>query len=117
MASLPSGDAYTKMRSMKWSPAEKAAARRAFDLALHKELDDVMRQTKEQASRIKQPSHLWDLENFLTRRRKEIDSKYDYRYSVLPMVFGQLIREGRLMIEDLHGLGEDKRAHIRRYAK
>jgi hypothetical protein len=29
---------------------------------------------------------------------------YDYRYSVLPLVFGNLIREGRLSEEELHGL-------------
>jgi integrase len=30
---------------------------------------------------IQQPSDLWDLEHYLTERRREIDRKYDYRYS------------------------------------
>jgi hypothetical protein len=36
-----------------------------------------------QAKMIEQPSDLWELERYLTERRKEIDSRYDYRYSVL----------------------------------
>ena len=35
------------------------------------------------ASQIQQSSDLWDLEHYLTERRKEIDRKYDYRYSQL----------------------------------
>ena len=49
------------------------------------ELEAVIRKAKERAERIEQPSHLWDLEHYLTRRRQEIDRKYDYRYSVLPL--------------------------------
>jgi len=36
---------------------------------------------------------MWDLEHHLTERRKEIDRKYDYRYSQLDLVFGRLLRE------------------------
>jgi len=35
------------------------------------------------ANEIKQSSDLWDLELHLTRRRKEIDRKYDFRDSRL----------------------------------
>ena len=54
---------------------------------------------------------------YLTQSRKEIDRKYDYRYSVLTLVFGNLVRKGRLSEEELHGLAEDKIASIRSYAK
>jgi hypothetical protein len=57
------------------------------------------------------------LEYYLTRRRQEIDRQYDYRYSVLPEVFGILIRKGRIREEDLHGLGADKLHYIQAYAK
>lgn len=99
---------HTDMRDLKWSPAEKAIARKAFDLALSRELDAVIRQAKDRAAKIDQPAHLWDLERFLTQRRKEIDAKYDYRYSVLPTVFASLVREGLLTMQDLLGLGDDK---------
>jgi hypothetical protein len=35
------------------------------------------------AGKIEQPAELWDLESYLTQSRKQIDRKYDYRYSVL----------------------------------
>jgi len=35
------------------------------------------------ANEIKKSSDLWNLEHYLTQRRKEIDRKYDYRYSQL----------------------------------
>ena len=120
MASLPDPadqDVETKMRDMKWSHAEKIIARKAFDQALDREFEVVIREAKQMAGRIEQPSDLWELEGYLTRSRKEIDRMYDYRYSVLPLVFGNLIREGRLSEEELHGLADDKLAHIRSYAK
>jgi hypothetical protein len=99
---------------MKWSPAEKAISRKAFHLALHREFEAVIQEVRNRAAGIKEPSDLWDLEEYLTRSRKMINNTYDFRYSMLPMVFTNLIFEGRLSLEDLHGLREDKLADIRR---
>ena len=112
----PTQAPYTDMRNLKWTPAEKAIARRAFELALHRELEAVIRETKDRAVKIEQPSELWDLEHYLTQRRKDIDRLYDYRYSILPLTFGNLLRQGRLAEQDLHGLAEDKLGLIRRQA-
>jgi len=57
------------------------------------------------------------LEHYLTEHRKEIDRKYDYRYSQLTHVFGRLLYERRVREEDLHGLGEDKLKSIRSTAE
>jgi hypothetical protein len=57
------------------------------------------------------------LEHYLTQRRKEIDRKYDYRYSQLTQVFGRLLYEKRLRQEELCGLREDKLMPIRSFAK
>jgi hypothetical protein len=99
---------------MKWSPSEKAIARKAFDLALQREFEAVIQEAKNRVARIDEPSKLWELEAYLTRSRKKIDNRYDYRYSMLPLVFTNLIVEGRLSLEELHGLGEDKLDYIRR---
>jgi hypothetical protein len=104
------------MSCLKWSSAEKSIARKAFDLALKRELEEVIQKTKARAARIHEPGDLWDLESYLTRRRREIDRTYDYRYSMLPMVFGILLRKKKLSEEDLRGLGEDKLDYIRRVA-
>ena len=60
------------------------------------------------ASRIQQSSDLWDLESYLTQRRKEIDRKYDFRGSRLTDVLGRLLYENRLGEEDLRGLPEER---------
>ncbi len=100
-----------------WSKSEKAIARTAFDAALKRELQDVMRKTKQMANQIKEPADVWELEHYLTEHRKEIDRKYDYRYSQLTQVFGRLLYEKRLGEEELGGLREDKLKLIRSFAK
>ena len=101
-----------------WSRSEKIIARKAFDAALGRELHEVIQEAKKMASQIQQSSDLWDLEHYLTERRKEIDRKYDYRYSQLTQVFGRLLYEKRLREEEeLRGLREDKLKSIRSFAK
>ena len=104
-------------RDLMWSRSEKAIARKAFDAALERELQEVIREAKQKAGQIKEPADLWNLEHYLTERRKEIDRKYDYRYSQLDLVFGRLLRERWIHEEELQGLGEDKLRGIRSYAK
>ena len=100
-----------------WSRSEKNIARRAFDPALGRELHEVIQEAQKMASQIRQSTDLWDLEHYLTRRRKEIDRKYDYRYSQLAHVFGRLLFEGRLTEEELRGLHDDKLTPIRSFAR
>jgi hypothetical protein len=110
-------DRYPYQNEPIWSRSEKIIARKAFDAALGRELHEVIQETQKMASQIQQSSDLWDLEHHLTQRRKEIDRKYDYRYSQLTHVFGRLLYENRLREEELRGLGEDKLKPIRSLAK
>lgn len=107
----------TLMRDLTWSHAEKVIAREAFRRALEREFREVITKTKEMAKNIEQPADLWELEGYLTDGRKDIDRRYDYRYSVLPLVFGNLVRQGRLSMEELSGLREDKLKAIRSYVR
>ncbi len=110
-------DSYPYQNEPIWSRSEKAVARTAFDAALKWELHEMIQETKQMANQINEPADLWDLEHYLTQRRKEIDRKYDYQYSQLPQVFGRLLYEKRLRQEELRGLGEDKLKPIRSFAK
>jgi hypothetical protein len=110
-------DSYPYQNEPIWSKSEKITARAAFDAALGRELHEVIQEAKKMASQIQQSSDLWDLEHYLTERRKEINRKYDYRYSQLTHVFGRLLYENRLTEEELHGLREDKLKPIRSFAK
>ena len=110
-------DSYPYQNEPIWSRSEKVIARTVFDAALGRELHEVIQEAKRMASQIQQSSDLWDLEHYLTQRRKEIDRKYDYRYPQLTQVFGRLLYEKRLRQEELRGLGEDKLEPIRSLAK
>jgi hypothetical protein len=110
-------DRYPYQNEPIWSRSEKAIARKAFDAALERELHEVMQETKKMASQIKEPSDLWDLERYLTERRKDIDRKYDIRGSRLKDVLGRLLFENRLGEEDLRGLREEKMKSIRSFAQ
>jgi len=87
------------------------------DAALGRELHEVIQKAKKMADEIQQSSDLWDLESYLTQRRKEIDRKYDFRGSRLTDVLGRLLYENRVGEEELRGLGEDKLNSIRSLAK
>jgi Photoprotection regulator fluorescence recovery protein len=100
-----------------WSSSEKTIARKAFDAALGVELHEVIQEAKKMASQIQQSSDLWDLEHYLTERRKEIDRKYVFRDSRLTDVLGRLLYENRLGAEDLRGLREEKMKSIRSFAQ
>ena len=100
-----------------WSQSEKKIARRAFELALKQEFDELVVETKRRAIQIKQAEDVWDLAGYIAARRKQIDARYDYRYSVLPTVFAALIKAGRLGDKELEGLHEDKLVEIRRLSK
>jgi hypothetical protein len=101
----------------KWSHSEKTLARHAFDEALKRELDELIAETKRRANQIEQADDVWSLVEHLIERRKQINARYDYRYSVLPSVFAALIKAGRLSVTDLEGLDRDKLAEIRRLSK
>ena len=108
---------YPYLNEPKWSRSEKTIAHKVFDVAQERELQQVIQEAKQKADQIKEPADLWDLEHYLTQRRKEINGKYDYRYSQLDLVFGRLLREKWIDEEDLRGLREDKLRAIRSFAK
>src|SRR6201987_2725207 len=114
--SSASQDSYPHQKELILSRSEKAVARTAFDAALGRELHEVIHKTKQMANAIQQSADLWDLEHYLPQRRKEIDRKYEYRYSQLTHVFGRLLHEQRLCEEELLGLREDKLKLIRSFA-
>ena len=97
-----------------WSRSEKELARRVFDAALAAELAEVMAEFKARAAATATPGEMWELEHYLGRKRREIEEKYDYRYSQLILVFARLVREGRIREEQLYGLSEEKLSYIRR---
>ena len=96
-----------------WSDKEKKIARRAFDAAVQRERAALLEEFKQKAAGAKDFDDLWQIEDYLKKKRRELDAKYDYRYSQLRFVFTILLAEGRVTEEDLAGLSEEKLAAIR----
>jgi hypothetical protein len=106
--SSPSANKYPYQNEPIWSRSEKAVARKVFDAAQKRELHEVMAEAKQMANQISEPTDLWDLERYLSQRRKDIDRKYEFRSSTLTQVLGRLLWEHRVSEEELRGLREDK---------
>jgi hypothetical protein len=96
------------MREFTWSATEKKAARAAFDLALTRELKAARREAEAILQNAGDDRAIWRLHDYLSDKRREIDEKYDYRYSVLMFVFPRLVSEGWLKADELAGIGGDK---------
>ena len=96
------------MRDFSWTAPEKKIARAAFDLAVGRELASVRQQVESMLATSPDVHAVWRVHDYLSDKRREIDTKYDYRYSVLPSVFARLVREGWLSEADLHGLAAEK---------
>jgi len=102
---------------LKWTNEEKKVARKAFDNAYQREMDEIKSLLLNKVSRIKTNADIWAIEDFLLEKRKVVDSKYDYRYSQLIVVFGRLLSEGYLNEEDISELSEEKKDFIKKFAK
>ena|SRR5881296_239056 len=103
-------------RNLTWSKTEKLVARQAFDSAYRRECEAIAQRISAMSRNIAHPEDIWQLHDFLSEQREAIDTKYDYRYSVLIFVFARLMREGWLHASHLDGLHAEKVSMIRALA-
>lgn len=104
------------MHDIKWSESEKKLSRRVFEAALQRELAEVIAEFKAKAERVATIDEMWAVQDFLNDTQRELEAKYDYRYSQLILVFGTLLRQGRIQESDLLGLSDEKLSRIRSIA-
>src|SRR5262245_19156730 len=100
------------MRDLSWSKRQKQIAHAAFEQALTREAAALVEQVRAKAQAITKLDDLWQLEQFLHSKRRTLEERYDYRYSVLLYVFADLILAGWLRLDELAGLADDKQARI-----
>ena len=96
-----------------WTAAEKKVAHRVCDAAVQRELSQLISEFKSKAAATNNTEALWEIRYWLDKRQREIDAEFDYRYSQLIFVFALLVRSGKLKLEDLAGLSEQKLAAIK----
>lgn len=100
-----------------WTDLEKEIARTAFDKAYKREIEALLEKVREEAGAIADVENLWQLHDFLSAKRHEMEGKYDYHYSSLVFIFAGLLKEGWLQISDLEGLDQDKLAKVAALAR
>jgi hypothetical protein len=100
------------MLDLKWSPGKKKAARTAFESALSRERAAIRRHIESLLREVNDGTEIWAIRDYLNEKARELDDKYDFRYSVLVSVFARLMAEGWLTLKDLAGLELPKRELI-----
>lgn len=101
------------MKDMQWSHTEKTIARKAFDASYVKECATIIVELRKMTSEAGMPDDIWKIHEYLDRKKRNIENKYDYRYAVLIFVFAGLLKEGWITETDLTGLSEDKITKIK----
>lgn len=105
------------MQEYTWSKSEKKVARNAFEKAYDREIKQIKKEALQMLEKDSDGLSVWRIHDFLNKKRKETDHKYDYRYSVLLSVFSQLLAEGWLSVDDIMGLSEEKQERIKTVAE
>lgn len=95
-----------------WSATEKALVKEVFQRAYKREIAALLHNVREQAKTLTQAEEVWQLHDFLSARRHEIDGKYDDRESSLIFAFATLLKDGLLSLDELEGLSADKIAKV-----
>jgi hypothetical protein len=91
-----------------WSSPEMAVAKTALETAYERETASIVQFVREKASEISHIDDLWQLNDFLSARRFDIDGKYDDREEEVLFVLAKLMKEGWLTAADLDGLDSEK---------
>jgi hypothetical protein len=100
-----------------WSAAEKKTARKAYDAAFYRQCSSITERAKHMLAASSPPHGIWELHDYLSRERRKVDRRYDFRYSVLISVLAELLRDRWITKADLAGLSEDKIEQIEHWAR
>lgn len=100
-----------------WTTTEKELAQAVFKKAYHREIAALVEEVKDKVNAISSLDELWQLHDYLSARRHDIDGKYDYRESMFLFAFSQLIKEGWLSLEELEGLHPSKQKKVAALAR
>ncbi|MFN9628695.1 MAG: hypothetical protein ACK59A_00470 [Cyanobacteriota bacterium] len=96
-----------------WTPQEQAIAREAFDRAHDRAVTDLIAKVKGHASGVGSVDGLWQLHDFLSTQRHDMEGRFDFRLEGILFVFASFVKDGLLAVDELDGLEPDKLAKIK----
>ena len=98
---------------VQWSPEEKKIAQAVLKAARDREIETLIKTIRENARLISQIEDVWQLHDYLSAKRHEIDGKYDDRESFLMFTLSRLIKDKLVDISDLSGLEPEKQSKVK----
>lgn len=102
----------TTQTDSQWSQEEKRIADTALKKAYKQETEALIANIRKNAANVTQLEDVWQLHDFLSAKRHDIDGKYDDREDFLMFTLSKLIKTGLLDKSDLQGLATDKQAKV-----
>nr|WP_156800420.1 hypothetical protein [Pseudanabaena sp. PCC 7367] len=96
------------MSNIEWTTKEREVAQEIFDRAYERETGALVEEIRDKASLIAKLEDVWQLHDYLSAKRHNIDGKYDFRDAYLVFVFSQLVKEGWVELNELEDLSQDK---------
>ena len=98
---------------VQWSPEEKKIAQEVLQGARDREIESLIKNIRENAKLISQIEDVWQLHDYLSSKRHEIDGKYDDRESFLMFTLSRLIKDGLVELSELSGLASEKQSKVK----
>ncbi len=96
-----------------WTPQEQTIAREAFETAHGRAISTLISKVQHHASGVSTVESLWQLHDFLSTQRFDMEGRFDFRLDGILFVFASFVKDGLLGLEDLQGLEAEKLAKIK----
>ena len=95
-----------------WTSQERAIVKAVLAKAHQREIAAIIQVVRERASEVRSIDEVWQLNDFLSARRFDIDGKYDDGEDEILFVLAKLTKEGWLNPQDLVGIESAKLSKI-----
>ncbi|MFZ0407813.1 MAG: hypothetical protein WAM11_06860 [Cyanobium sp.] len=95
-----------------WTIEEQAVAQAVFDRAMVRDVESLISDLRNRSANLASPADVWQLHDFLSIRRHEIEGRFDFRLAGLLFVFASFVKDGLVSLEELEGLSADKLAKV-----
>ncbi|MEB3303863.1 MAG: hypothetical protein ACKOPT_17040 [Cyanobium sp.] len=96
-----------------WTPQEQDIAREAFETAQGRAITTLIGKVQRHATGLGSLESLWQLHDFLSTQRFDMEGRFDFRLEGILFVFASFVKDGLLGLDDLQGLDAEKLAKIR----
>ncbi|MBL1210838.1 hypothetical protein [Geminocystis sp. GBBB08] len=100
-----------------WTTIEIEISQRLLNKAYQRETETLVTEVRHKINNLTDMEQLWQIHDILSAKRYDLDGKYDAREPMLIFTFAQLLKEGWISLEELHGLNQAKLAKISSLSK